>query len=109
MIYYGTFGRALFQTLYEAPSSIFAYLPFTLEWNLAAVALLGAAVATDTGVVLSRPAASRRCGRGGGHGMAGANRAAARSLGEPDAGRLLDLSRPAGAQLAALPLADRGA
>ncbi len=53
VIYYGAFGRAMFQTLYETPSSIFAYLPFTLEWHLAAVALIGAAVATDTGVVLS--------------------------------------------------------
>ena len=42
VIYYGTFGRALFQTLYEAPSSVFAFLPFTLEWNVvAAVLLLG--------------------------------------------------------------------
>jgi hypothetical protein len=42
VIYYGTFGRSLFQTLYEAPSSVFAFLPFTLEWNIvAAVMLLG--------------------------------------------------------------------
>ena len=42
VIYYGTFGRSLFQTLYEAPSSLFAFLPFTLEWNIiAAVMLLG--------------------------------------------------------------------
>ena len=34
VIYYGAFGRGLFQTLYEAPSSMFAFLPFTLEWNL---------------------------------------------------------------------------
>jgi hypothetical protein len=40
IIYYGTFGRAFFQTLYEAPSSIFAYLPFTLEWNVAAIVVL---------------------------------------------------------------------
>ena len=44
VIYYGTFGRSLFQTLYEAPSSVFAFLPFTLEWNVvAAVLLLGCA------------------------------------------------------------------
>jgi O-antigen biosynthesis protein len=42
VIYYGTFGRSLFQTLYEAPSSLFAFLPFTLEWNIVgAVMLLG--------------------------------------------------------------------
>jgi GT2 family glycosyltransferase len=42
VIYYGTFGRSLFQTLYEAPASLFAYLPFTLEWNVVgAVLLLG--------------------------------------------------------------------
>jgi glycosyltransferase involved in cell wall biosynthesis len=40
VIYYGTFGRALFQTLYEAPSSVFAFLPFTLEWNVIGAALL---------------------------------------------------------------------
>jgi len=40
VIYYGTFGRAFFQTLYEAPSSIFAFLPFTLEWNLVSVLVL---------------------------------------------------------------------
>jgi hypothetical protein len=40
VIYYGTYGRALFQTLYEAPASALAYLPFTLEWNVASLALL---------------------------------------------------------------------
>jgi len=39
VIYSGVFGRGLFQTLYEPPSSIIAYLPFTLEWNLAACLL----------------------------------------------------------------------
>jgi hypothetical protein len=40
VIYYGTFGRSLFQTLYESPASMFAVLPFTLEWNVAALAML---------------------------------------------------------------------
>jgi O-antigen biosynthesis protein len=40
VIYYGTFGRSLFQTLYEAPASVFAFLPFTLEWNVVGAALL---------------------------------------------------------------------
>jgi glycosyltransferase involved in cell wall biosynthesis len=46
VIYHGVFGRGLFQTLYEAPSSMLSYLPFTLEWNLVgAVLLIGAAIA----------------------------------------------------------------
>src|SRR5262245_18321778 len=40
VIYYGTFGRSLFQTLYEAPASLFAFLPFTLEWNIVALVVL---------------------------------------------------------------------
>ena len=34
VIYSGIFGRGLFQTLYEPPASLLAYLPLTLEWNL---------------------------------------------------------------------------
>lgn len=44
VIYSGAFGRGLFQTVYEPPSSLMAFLPLTLEWNIAAVALLLAAV-----------------------------------------------------------------
>ncbi len=44
IIYYGVFGRGLFQTLYEAPSSLLAYLPFTLEWNLLGVTLFSGAL-----------------------------------------------------------------
>ncbi len=33
IIYFGAFGRGLFQSMYEAPSSLLSYLPFTLEWN----------------------------------------------------------------------------
>ena len=40
VIYSGAFGRGLFQTLYEPPSSLMAFLPLTLEWNVMAVALL---------------------------------------------------------------------
>ncbi len=39
VIYSGTFGRGLFQTMYEPPSSLLAFLPMTLEWNLVAIAL----------------------------------------------------------------------
>jgi len=56
VIYYGTFGRAFFQTLYEAPSSIFAFLPFTLEWNLVGLlVLIGALGAGAWGVIGALP------------------------------------------------------
>ena len=43
VIYSGVFGRGLFQTLYEPPSSLAAFLPLSFEWNVVAiiVALLG--------------------------------------------------------------------
>jgi glycosyltransferase involved in cell wall biosynthesis len=53
VIYSGTFGRGLFQTLYEPPSSLFAFLPFTLEWNVVAALLLIAAVAAGKYLVLA--------------------------------------------------------
>ena len=43
VIYSGTFGRGLFQTLYEPPSSLISFLPMTLEWNIIALALFVAA------------------------------------------------------------------
>jgi GT2 family glycosyltransferase len=39
-IYAGVFGRGLFQTLYQPPSTLLSYLPMTLEWNLAAALVL---------------------------------------------------------------------
>lgn len=36
VIYSGVFGRGLFQTLYEPPSSLAAFLPLTFEWNVVA-------------------------------------------------------------------------
>ena len=39
VIYSGVFGRGLFQTMYEAPSSLAASLPLTFEWSAAALAL----------------------------------------------------------------------
>ncbi|MET0153840.1 MAG: glycosyltransferase [Candidatus Binatia bacterium] len=39
VIYYGAFGRGLFQTLYEPPSSLVSYLPFTLEWAVVSLFL----------------------------------------------------------------------
>lgn len=43
MIYSGVFGRGLFQTIYESPSTLMAFLPLTLEWQVVAVVLLMAA------------------------------------------------------------------
>jgi GT2 family glycosyltransferase len=45
VIYAGPFGSGLFQTLYEAPGSVWRHLPGTLEWNALVVLLLGAAAA----------------------------------------------------------------
>jgi O-antigen biosynthesis protein len=39
VIYSGVFGRGLFQTMYEPPSSLAASLPLTFEWSAAALAL----------------------------------------------------------------------
>ncbi|WP_242053897.1 glycosyltransferase [Nostoc sp. FACHB-888] len=44
IIYSGVFGRGLFQTLYEPSSSLIAYLPLTLEWNVAAFILFVSAL-----------------------------------------------------------------
>ena len=53
VIYYGTFGEGLFQTLYERPASFFTYLPFTLEWNLVAAVLLLTAIISGEYLVVS--------------------------------------------------------
>jgi GT2 family glycosyltransferase len=39
VIYSGVFGRGLFQTMYEPPSSLAAFLPLTFEWNVIAIVL----------------------------------------------------------------------
>jgi len=44
VIYGGVFGRGLFQTLYQPPTSLFSHLPFTLEWSVVASALLALAL-----------------------------------------------------------------
>jgi GT2 family glycosyltransferase len=44
VIYGGVFGRGLFQTLYQPPASLVSHLPFTLEWNVVAAALLALAL-----------------------------------------------------------------
>jgi O-antigen biosynthesis protein len=39
VIYAGTFGRGLFQTMYEPPSSLTSLLPLTFEWSVASLVL----------------------------------------------------------------------
>ena len=39
VIYSGVFGGGLFQTLYEPPSSLTAFLPLTFEWSAASIVL----------------------------------------------------------------------
>jgi O-antigen biosynthesis protein len=45
VIYSGVFGRGLFQTMYEPPSSLTALLPLTFEWSAAALVLAFAGIA----------------------------------------------------------------
>jgi glycosyltransferase involved in cell wall biosynthesis len=45
VIYAGTFGRGLFQTLYQPPAGILEYLPLTFEWTLASLPLAVAGLA----------------------------------------------------------------
>jgi glycosyltransferase involved in cell wall biosynthesis len=44
VIYSGIFGRGLFQTMYEPPSSLTALLPLTFEWSVAALILAVAGI-----------------------------------------------------------------
>jgi glycosyltransferase involved in cell wall biosynthesis len=48
IIYFGAFGRGLFQSMYEAPSSLLSYLPFTLEWNAIGLLLFLSALVTPS-------------------------------------------------------------
>jgi O-antigen biosynthesis protein len=45
VIYSGVFGRGLFQTMYEPPSSLTALLPLTFEWSAASLILATAGIA----------------------------------------------------------------
>lgn len=45
IIYSGPFGAGLFQTLYEPPAGLLAYLPASLEWNVAWMMLLVLSIA----------------------------------------------------------------
>ena len=53
VIYYGAFGRGLFQTLYEPPSSLLSYLPFTLEWAAVSLFLCLCAIVSGRYIVPS--------------------------------------------------------
>jgi len=44
VIYSGVFGRGLFQTMYELPSSLTSLLPLTFEWSHAALLLAPAGI-----------------------------------------------------------------
>src|SRR5579884_3285846 len=44
VIYSGVFGRGLFQTMYEPPSSLTQFLPLTFEWSVAALLLAPAGI-----------------------------------------------------------------
>ena len=48
-IYSGTFGRGLFQTLYQPSANILQYLPLTFEWTAASLPLALVAVVGETG------------------------------------------------------------
>ncbi len=48
IIYFGAFGRGLFQSMYEPPSSLLSYLPFTVEWNAIGLLLFLSAMVTPT-------------------------------------------------------------
>ena len=56
VIYSGTFGRGLFQTMYEPPSSLTSLLPLTFEWSVAALILaLAGIVGGGWGLLLAVP------------------------------------------------------
>lgn len=46
VIYFGAFGRGLFQSMYEPPSSLLSYIPHTLEWNAIGILLFLAGLAS---------------------------------------------------------------
>ena len=63
VIYSGVFGRGLFQTLYEPPSSLAAFLPLTFEWNVAALVLALVGIVAGGWMWLADRAAAHHLGR----------------------------------------------
>jgi cellulose synthase/poly-beta-1,6-N-acetylglucosamine synthase-like glycosyltransferase len=53
IIYFGAFGRGLFQSMYEPPSSLLSYLPFTVEWNAIGILLFLSALVSPRAVVVA--------------------------------------------------------
>src|SRR5438477_1899137 len=53
IIYFGAFGRGLFQSMYEPPSSLLSYLPFTVEWNAIGILLFLSAVVTPNALPIA--------------------------------------------------------
>ena len=101
VIYSGVFGRGLFQTLYEPPSSLTAFLPLTFEWSAAAIVLaLAGLVGGGWWLLLVVPllATWAMCINGA---LKGADRPALYRAEGPRAGGVVDLSRPAAARLGA--------
>ncbi|HWB50625.1 MAG TPA: glycosyltransferase, partial [Stellaceae bacterium] len=68
VIYSGTFGRGLFQTLYQPPGSMLQYLPLTFEWTALSLPLaLAGAIAGGWWWLLALPlvATAAMCAKGG--------------------------------------------
>ena len=101
VIYSGTFGRGLFQTMYEPPSSLTSVLPLTFEWSVAALLLaLAGAIGGGWMWLLAAPLLTtwidvrqRRA--------EGADRPALQRAQGARAGGAADLSRAAAARLGA--------
>jgi O-antigen biosynthesis protein len=56
VIYSGTFGRGLFQTLYQPPGNMLQYLPLTFEWTALSLPLaLTGIIAGGAGLFLTLP------------------------------------------------------
>ncbi len=68
VIYAGTFGRGLFQTLYQPPGSMLQYLPLTFEWTALSLPLaLAGMIASGWWWLLTLPllATAAMCVKGG--------------------------------------------
>ena len=104
VVYGGVYGRGLFQTLYQPPSSLLAHLPFTLEWNAVALGLLAYAIAHGGHAWLGALAARADVGGVSGRGAPRAGRRARRRRPRPHAHRDLDLPRASLALSRAVPV-----
>ncbi len=101
VIYSGVFGRGLFQTLYEPPSSLTAFLPLTFEWSVAAIVLALAGIVGGGWWLAACRAAARDLGDVRQRRAEGADRQALQRAEGAGAGGVADLSRPVAARLGA--------